>query len=97
MYIFSIIMFAMTAALLLYAALLGGTKDHRLIFRNQSAQMRDPKRYAVQFAKGIAVLAGLCAVCGVLGLFQWYMAAALVGGIGFIAALVVIAKLVDGA
>ena len=97
MYIFSIIMFVMTGALLLYAALLGITKDHKLIFRSYAAQMNDPKRYAVQFAKGIAVLAAPFGISGILGLFQWYMPAAIVIGVGFIVALVVIAKLVDGA
>ena len=97
MYTFSIIMFAMAAGLLHYALWLGILKNHKLIPRWRFAQMNDPKRYAVQFAKGTAVLAAPFAVSGVLGLFQWYMPAAIVLGIGFIVSLVVIAKLVDGA
>ncbi len=96
-YAYSILMFAMAAGLLLYAAGLGAMKNHKLIPRWRAAKMNDPKRYAVQFAKGIAVMAAPFAVSGMIGLFQWYMPAVIVFIGGFIGAMVVIVKLVDGA
>lgn len=96
-YAFSIIMAAMAAGLLLFAGMLALTKDHKLIPRWRSAAMNDPKRYAVQFAKGIAVMAVVFAVSGIIALFQWYMPAVIVLIGGFIGAMVVIVKLTDGA
>ena len=96
-YAFSIIMFAMTAGLLLYAGGLALTRNYKLIARSHAAKMNDPKRYAVQFAKGLAVMAAPFAISGILGLFQWYMPAVIVLIGGFIGAMVVLVKLVDGA
>ena len=96
-YAYSILMVAMAAGLLLYAAGLGAIKNHKLIPRWRAAKMNDPKRYAVQFAKGIAVMAVPFAVSGIIGLLQWYLFAVIVFIAGFIGAMAVIIKLVDGA
>lgn len=96
-YAFSILMFAMAGGLLLYAGDLALFKSYKLIPRWRAAKMNDPKRYTVQFAKGIAVTAVPFAVSGILGLFQWYIPAVIVLIGGFIGAMVVIVKLVEGA
>ncbi len=54
---YSILMLCFSALLLLYAALLAVTKDHTMIPRNYGVEMKDPKKYAVQFSKVIALMA----------------------------------------
>ncbi len=56
-YAYSFMMLAFGIMLLLYAALLGITKDYQLITRNWATKVRNKKMYATQFAKLIAVIA----------------------------------------
>ena len=53
----SILMFCFSGALLLYAGLLALTKDYTMIPRNYAVKPKDPKAYAVAFAKMMALVA----------------------------------------
>ena len=57
-YAYSIIMGVFAGALLLYAGLLALTKDYKMLhYRSrQSVQPKDPKKYAFQLAKVIALV-----------------------------------------
>lgn len=61
--VFSIITLAFGGALVLYACLLRLTRDVKMIPRNLSAEIRDPKRYARTFAYLILFL-GLAFMSG---------------------------------
>ena len=54
---FSILMFIFSAAILLYAALLAMTQDFKLVPRSVSVKPTDPKAYARNFAKVMALVA----------------------------------------
>ena len=54
---FSILMFAFSGMLLLYAAFLAVTKDEKLIPRGYAAAMKDKRAYTAVFAKAIALVA----------------------------------------
>ncbi len=54
---YSILMLCFSGMLLLYAAILAIVKDPKLIPRNDTVEMKDPKKYAVQFSKIIALMA----------------------------------------
>lgn len=92
-YAFSIMMFAMAGGMLLYAADLAIWKNYKLIPRWQSARMKDPKAYTVQFAKVIAVFALPFLASGLVGLLQWYIPALIVLAVGFVGAGLAAARL----
>ena len=73
----SILMFAFSGGLLLYAALLYLSKDVNMIPRSDAAKIADKRRYATQFAKVIALVALAPAYAGIVGLFSsfWGMVA----------------------
>ena len=66
----SILMFAFSGGLLLYAALLYLSKDVNMIPRSYAAKIADKRRYATQFAKVIALVALAPAYGGIVGLFS---------------------------
>ena len=80
-YAFSILMFIFAGALLLYAGLLALTRDIRMVSRSYAAQVKDPKRYALQFAKLLAIVAAAPVLAGVAGLYLrgFYLGIAAVG------------------
>ena len=69
---FSILMFIFAAALLLYAAALAITKDYNMLpYRSRvSVKPKNPKRYAVQLAKVIALAAVAIAVGAAVALWK---------------------------
>ena len=62
-------MFIFSGAILFYALLLVLTKDIKLIARHYIIQTKDKKKYAVQFAKLLAVVAFAPAMTGAVGFF----------------------------
>ena len=92
-YVFSTIMFIFGGILLLYAGELAIFKSPKLIPRSYASRMKDPKGYTVQFAKVIAVVSLPFLAAGIIGLFQWYIPAAIVLIGGFIGACVIASKL----
>ncbi len=66
---YSILMFLFAGGMLLYAALLGATKDYKLIMRYWVTKPKDKRAYAAQFAKLIALVACAPALSGIVGLF----------------------------
>ena len=60
-------MFIFSGAILLYALLLAWTKDVGLIRRSYAAKMKDRKKYAVQFAKVLALTSIAPALTGMAG------------------------------
>ena len=83
------LLFAFSAMIFLYAGLLFVTKDIKLVTRSGAAKVRDPKRYAVQFSKVLAIVAVAPLLSGLVGLFSTGTRAAitfvgaLIGCIGF--------------
>ena len=83
------LLFAFSAMIFLYAGLLFVTKDIKLVARSGAAKVRDPKRYAVQFSKVLAIVAVAPLLSGLVGLFSTGTRAAitfvgaLIGCIGF--------------
>lgn len=71
-YGYSIIMAIFACALLIYAGLLALTKDYQMLpFRaRQSVKPKDPKKYAVQLAKVIALVAASPALSALAGLWN---------------------------
>lgn len=69
---FSILMLLFAAALLLYAGLLALKKDYKLLpYRSRvSVKPKDPKAYAVQLAKIIALVAAAPALSGLVGFWN---------------------------
>lgn len=85
---FSILMFIFSAALLLYAGLMAITKDYNLLpYRSRvSVKPKNPKKYMVQLAKIVALVAAMIAVGAAIAL--WNAAAgAVVMAVGVVAAL----------
>ena len=82
---FSIFMFIFAGLILLYAALLAITKDYNLLpYRSRiSVEPKDPKKYMVQLAKVVALVAGAVAVGAAISL--WNMA---VGGIAMVVCVI---------
>ena len=62
-----IFMLIFSGAILFYAILLAWTKDVGLIGRSYAAKMNDRKKYAVQFAKVLAMTAVAPALTGLDG------------------------------
>lgn len=56
-YAYTIMMIAFGVMMLLYAGLLALCKDYKMIPRHWYARPKDPKKYALNFAKLIAVIA----------------------------------------
>ena len=71
---FSIFMFIFAGALLLYAAILAITKDYKMLpYRAQiSVKPKDPKKYTVQLANVVALVALGIAIGAGVGM--WNMA-----------------------
>ena len=88
-YAFSIMMFAFGGALLLYAGLLALIKDYKLIPKNHTAKITDGKKYAVTFARTIAIVAIAPIVSGLVGLFCIGWLNAVVAVVSFIACIVI--------
>ena len=77
-YGFSIIMFCFSGAILLYAGIMGATKDIKMLYwrHRYSAKMNDKKAYAVMVAKILAITAAAPLLGGLVGLIS-----PLIGGI----------------
>ena len=90
-YVYSIIMFCMAGALLLYAGLLALAKDPTLIPRHYAVKMKNKRAYALMFAKIMVLMAVPFAVSGIVGLIwnadQTLLPAIIVLVIGFVACL----------
>lgn len=71
-YAFSIVMFCFSGAILLYAGIMGATKDINMLRRRQryAAKMNDPKAYAVMVAKILATTALAPLIAGLVGLLS---------------------------
>ena len=81
-YAYSIFMGIFAGAILLYAGLMALTKDYKMLpYRaRQSVKPKDPKKYAAQLAKVIALVALSPALSALTGL--WNFTAAMVVLIG---------------
>jgi len=66
---FSILMLIFSAAILFYALIIGWTKDIKLIARHYAIKTKNKKKYAVQFAKLLALVSIAPAMSGIVGLF----------------------------
>ena len=62
-----ILMFIFSGAILFYAMFLAWTKDTGLIRRSYAAKIKNRKKYAVQFAKVLALTAIAPALTGLIG------------------------------
>ena len=82
---FTIFMLIFSGALLLYAAILGATKDYKMLpYRaTNSVKPKNPKKYTTQLAKAVALSAAAPAACGIVGIWSGIGA-----GIAFIVLLV---------
>ncbi|SCW31667.1 hypothetical protein SAMN02910456_00503 [Ruminococcaceae bacterium YRB3002] len=90
--IFSIVMFVVGGALMLYAGVLALTKDTDLIMRSYAAKMPDKKRYALQFAKTIAIIAIAPLLSGVAGFFENVVVNSIVGVVSFVVCFIIAIK-----
>ena len=81
-----ILMFIFSGAILLYALLLAWTKDIGLIRRSYAVKIKNRKKYAVQFAKVLALTAIAPALTGLVGFVS---ESVLCLGVIFIASFVV--------
>ena len=83
---FSIVLFCFSGAILLYAAIMGATKDIKMLYwrHRYSAKMNDEKAYAVMVAKILALTAAAPFLGGVIALFS-----PLIGGIVLVVSFVV--------
>ena len=83
---FTIFMLIFAGALLLYAALLGITKDYNLLpYRaTNSVKPKNPKKYTAQLAKAVALTAAAPAACGIVGIWSGIGA-----GIAFVVVLII--------
>ncbi len=100
-YGFSILMFCLSAGILLYAGIIAAVKDPALIPRHQYAKIKNKKKYAVQFAKVLAVSAIAPFAGGITGLIwnaeQTLIPALLALITAFIICMVFAAKIMDKA
>ena len=67
---FSILMLCFSLALLLYAALLGVTKDYKMIPRGYAVKVKDKRAYVIKFAKVIALVAIPPFHCAIAAMFN---------------------------
>ena len=96
--IYTIMMFIMAGAILVYAGLTALTKTLILPRRyTVSAKIKDKKLYATQFAKSIAIIAGAFFVSGLVGLTRIYWLAVIVLVAGIVGGIIISAKLVKKA
>lgn len=96
--IYSIIMFAMAAALFIYAGLTALTKKIILQRRYRvSYKARDKKLYAVQFAKAIAIIACAFLISGLAGLTKIYALAVILLIAGITGGILIAVRLVKKA
>lgn len=96
--IYSIIMFIMGGALLIYAGLTAVTKTIILQKRYRvSYAARDKKLYATQFAKAVAIIAGAFIISGLVGLTRIYWLAVILLVAGIIGGIIIATKLVKKA
>ena len=85
---FSILMLIFSGAIFIYSGITALTKDLILPRRyKQSAKMPDKKKYAVQFAKIMAVVGCSPLLSGVVGLFAGDAVSAIILGVTLIAAI----------
>ena len=97
-YAYSMIMFIMAGALLLYAGLTAAAKKLILPYRyTVSYKARDKKLYATQFAKAIAVIAAAFFISGLVGLTKIYVLAVILLIAGIIGGIIIAARLVKKA
>ena len=89
-YGYSIIMCIFSAAILLYAGLMALTKDYKMLplRARQSVRPKDPKRYAFQLSKAIALTALSPALSALAGL--WNMIVAVIVLIGAMILLILL-------
>lgn len=75
---YSILMLIFAGAILLYAGLLALTKDYKMLpyHSRVSVKPKDPKRYALQLSKVIALVALSPAISGLVGF--WNLTAAFI-------------------
>ena len=97
-YVYSIIMFIMAGALLLYAGLTAVTKTVILQRRYKASyKARDKKLYAVQLAKAIAIIAAAFLISGLVGLTKIYWLAVILLIAGIVGGIIIATKLVKKA
>ena len=91
---FAVLMIIFAGILFLYAALLALTKDYRMLpyKASFSVQPKNPKKYTVQFAKAVALVACAIGIGGVVAL-RYALPGALIMIIGTILAIVAATKL----
>jgi threonine/homoserine/homoserine lactone efflux protein len=83
-YAFSIIMFIFGGALLLYSGILALTKDYNLIARGHATKPKDKKRYALCFARTMAIVALSPIITGLAGLTGNVIITAAAGVVSFV-------------
>ena len=94
-YAFSIMMFIFGGAVLLYAGILALTKDYQLVAKSWAVKPKNSKRYAVEFAKTMAIIAIAPIVSGIVGLFGNAIVNTIVAVVSFIACFVIGIKAFD--
>ena len=87
-HVYSIITAVFSAAMFLYAGLMALTKDYKMIpYRSrQSVKPKDPKKYAFQLSKVLALVATAPAISALVGLLN-VLVAVIVLFVGIIAAV----------
>lgn len=85
---FSILMFIFAGALLLYAGLMALIKDYKMLpYRaRQSVKPKNPKKYMVQLAKIVALVAAMIAAGAAVALWNGAVGAVVIV-VGVVAAL----------
>ena len=78
-YAYSIVMFCLAGGIFIYAVLLAVCKNTNLIMRSYAVKMKDRRRYAVQFAKIMALIGVAPLISGLIGLtgMRWLAAGVL--------------------
>ena len=93
---FSILLLCFSGALFIYAGLTALSKEIILLRRyTVSAKITDRKRYAVQLAKIICIVACSPLIAGGVGLLAGSAVAAIVFGVTMVAAIVIGVKCID--
>ena len=84
-YVFSIVMGVLGAAILLYAGIMALTKDYKMLpYRSRaSVKPKDPKKYAFQLSKVLALVALSPVLSALVGLWN-IIAALIVLGVTFV-------------
>ena len=92
-YAYSVVMFCIAGGLFIYAGLLAVTKSPALIRRMNQIKVKDERRYAVQFAKTMAIIAAAFLVSGLVGLTKNTVVAIIVLVVGLIGGMIAAVKL----